>query len=113
MIPQPYTTIYDFMAQSHLTLPHKQDWRLTPAIYGAISGIPSSHGLLVATDGCLCYIRRWPDFNMFLGHVENFITDSFAERKMQICTPIQSHKNKSKSLKQDIYSIPLETFFSL
>lgn len=73
------------MRRHRLLLPNGGlDWRLTPPYpTGYINALPESHGRVICTTGVLCYIlldesltiddeARQP---LFLGHLENFITD--------------------------------------
>lgn len=50
------------------------NWRLIkepPA--GEIHGLPDSHGLLIATNGMLCFIQREGCKELFCGHLDYFI----------------------------------------
>jgi len=69
-----YASLLDFMAVYNLTLPRNEDWRLTDRIVGNIHALPDTHGVLVATNGILCYIERESD--LFLGHIAFFIPQS-------------------------------------
>lgn len=70
-----FRDIPHFQSSTGITLPEKEEWRLTPQILGEINGLPETHGILLATNGILCYIDRGdavaPRF--FLGHLDFFI----------------------------------------
>lgn len=72
-IPHPYREVGEFFAANAMPIP-RGDWRLTPYVQGAIHGLPSSRGWLVATDGIICFIRRSDD-SLFCGHIAFFVTD--------------------------------------
>ena len=61
------------------TLPKddKYPWRLTKRIVGEINGIPTSRGVLVATNGIECFIEQGK--NLFRGHLQWFLPDDFED----------------------------------
>jgi hypothetical protein len=74
-LPQKYRSLSHFVGANLLTLPRDQVWRLTPRLLGQVNGLPTSHGVLTATNGIDCYIEQEND-QLFLGHVGWFIADS-------------------------------------
>lgn len=72
ILPQHYRSIVEFANANRLPISTRQQgWRLVNPVHGEIHGIPGSHGVLIATDGILCYIER-PHHDLFLGHIEWF-----------------------------------------
>jgi hypothetical protein len=57
------------------TLPKddKYPWRLTERIVGEINGIPTSRGVLVATNGIECFIEQGE--KLFRGHLLWFVCE--------------------------------------
>lgn len=84
-IPQHYASIDDFARVHKLTLGKRgtQAWRLCERALGSIHGLPTSVGILTATDGIMCYIERL-DGTLFCGHLASFEAEekfSMGERK--------------------------------
>jgi hypothetical protein len=60
----------------------KYPWRLTRRIVGQINGIPTSHGVLVSTNGIECYIEQEQGngkIKLFRGHIAWFIPDDLED----------------------------------
>ncbi len=78
-LPQPYASIYSFARAHSITFPRTEGfWRLTERVVGQVNGLPTSRGILTATNGILCYIEQETDGRVgtFLGHLEWFVADS-------------------------------------
>lgn len=73
-IPQSINGITAYALEQGLTLSRYTQWRLTERILGMIHGLPSSYGVLVATDGILCHIVNGSG-NIFVGHIHHFEPD--------------------------------------
>lgn len=52
----------------------RKGWRRTDRLVGEINGLPTTHGMLVATNGVLCAIRQGE--RIILGHNEFFVLDT-------------------------------------
>lgn len=99
-IDQPYASFQHFQAKHGVTHPAKENWRLTQYGYiGEVSGIPTSRGILVATDGILCYITQGEDAPPFLGHILHFKPDEVEITAEQIRE--NAMKGKKPSLKEE------------
>jgi hypothetical protein len=98
-IDQPYASFQHFQAKHRITHPPKETWRLTQYGYiGEINGIPGSRGILVATDGTLCYITQGEQAP-FLGHIQFFKPDEVEITAEQIRE--NAMKGKKPSLKEE------------
>lgn len=80
-IHPPFPTITQFFSYFSMTQPKctvlGTSWRLTDRVVGHIQGLPASHGMLLATDGILCYIDQGAERTVqpYLGHVGWFVPD--------------------------------------
>lgn len=76
-LPQQYTSVYAFFRAHGITLKNSEGWRLTPRLVGEVNGIPTSRGILTATNGILCYIEQEIDGRVttFEGHIAWFVPD--------------------------------------
>jgi hypothetical protein len=68
----PYNNVYDFFTAHGICLRDAKTWRLTEAVEGQIHGLPSTHGLLLATDGIVCFILQHNKKVLFKGHLDWF-----------------------------------------
>lgn len=75
-------------------------WRAASGL-GAIHGLPTSRGYLVATDGVLCTIVR-DDGSVFEGHLDNF------EREKQTVSSGRKLSTKKTHAKRE--TVGLEAF---
>jgi hypothetical protein len=76
---QPFSDIVVFAAHHRVLLPKdsKYPWRLTKRIVGEVNGIPTSHGVLVATNGIECFIEQAG--GLFRGHILWFVPDGLED----------------------------------
>lgn len=76
---QPFSDVVVFAAHHKILLPNdsKYPWRLTKRIVGEVNGIPTSHGVLVATNGIECFIEQGEA--LFRGHILWFVPDDLED----------------------------------
>ena len=69
----PYRRLHEFFDRHRL---FRKDgiWRLTEPRAGEINGLPNFRGLLVATNGILCYLETETG-RLFEGHIDWFVPD--------------------------------------
>ena len=60
--------IIDIMRKHNITLPKAWNWLPCKRKLGAIIGLPSSRGHILATDGILCLIDRHDGAAPYMGH---------------------------------------------
>lgn len=77
-------TAHQYLLEAGISHP-TGTWRLTKPLIGAIHGIPSSRGILRATNGILCIIEQPTRF--FVGHREHFVTDHITRVTREPSTP--------------------------
>lgn len=88
ILTQRYPSLLHFMEEHSLTLPTKEEWRLTERILGEVNGIPTSYGILTATNGILCYIEQ-ADGSLFgPAHIAFFIARRSEQQQVinSLCT---------------------------
>lgn len=84
-ISYPSFVVNPFSSVSHMCstwrLPESkfaQGWRLVKSEVGEVNGLPSSRGIIVATDGMLCLVYQ-TEKHFFLGHNEWWQADEREE----------------------------------
>lgn len=79
VFPSLFSDIVVFAAHHKVLLPNdsKYPWRLTKRIVGEVNGIPTSHGVLVATNGIECFIEQGE--RLFRGHILWFVPDDLED----------------------------------
>jgi hypothetical protein len=82
---QKYRSIWEFKRIHGLCWPTKEEWRLLKPKLGSIEALPRTRGVVVATNGILCYIEL-ENGTLFLGHLEHFNIEK-TEREFKSKTP--------------------------
>jgi hypothetical protein len=110
LLPDRYRDIADFQRQTDITIPATETWRLTPCLLGEIKGLPSTHGVLLATNGILCYIELTAPLasglKFFLGHID-FFEPMDIKYHDEVKTFIAKDKSKPKVSKADELALAL------
>lgn len=93
MFPQ-YKSISDLFHKKHLLDDRKTPFYLVEPELGEIAGIPTSHGIRVATNGIICLIEL-SDGSIFRGHNNWFIPEvDLSTPAGRISTPRGTTKTK-------------------
>jgi hypothetical protein len=98
-----------FMRETGLTLPATEEWRLTPCVLGEIHGLPTTHGVLLATNGILCYIELVNPINgltYFIGHLD-FFEPMDISYEDEIKSMLAKESSKPKVKKADLLALAL------
>ena len=79
-------------------------WHFTKRIVGQVHGIPTSRGVMVATNGILCLIEQG-DGKEFLGHIGWFLADKEDEQQdVKKATKVSNAPLRSK-YRLEIYDL--------
>ena len=89
------------MAEHGITFPNKEEWRLTDRIVGEIHALPSSYGILTATNGMLCYIEQENGKMFGPAHIAFFVARK-PEQQQVIKSLCQHHQTPSASRKTPV-----------
>lgn len=97
--PPVFSCVQSFCSHYKLTLDKHTDWRLTPRIVGSIHAIPSSFGVLQATNGILCHIIQPDGKTIFIGHMAWFVpADDLYDVEQEL--KVQSNFSQEKRKQQ-------------
>jgi hypothetical protein len=88
-------------------LPRPHDWRLMEPIVGQIHGIPTSHGVAIATNGILVAIEQQGRY-LFIGHVATFVPD---EQETQVMSVVKKSKDATKPVTPKRPTIDISEFY--
>jgi hypothetical protein len=96
---QTFVSIADIKEQYGMTLPKPFEWRLLAIPFvGAVNGIPTSHGVAVATNGILVAIVQ-DERRLFIGHIDSFIADTQEnEVRLTVRQAVKPRKEKKPTM---------------
>jgi hypothetical protein len=96
---QTFVSIADIKEQYGMTLPKPFEWRLLAIpLVGAVNGIPTSHGVAVATNGILVAIVQ-DERRLFIGHIDSFIADTQEnEVRLTVRQAVKPRKEKKPTM---------------
>jgi hypothetical protein len=96
---QTFVSIADIKEQYGMTLPKPFEWRLLAIPFvGAVNGIPTSHGVAVATNGILVAIVQ-DERRLFIGHIDSFVADTQEnEVRLTVRQAVKPRKEKKPTM---------------
>ena len=99
---QTFTSVSDIAKQHKVILRKPYDWRLIqePCV-GSIHGIPSMHGVAIATNGIEVAILQ--ESSLVFGHIDNFVPDEQeTELRIRVAAPKVAKRNQTPDISEFI-----------